>query len=793
MRIQGTKARIAVLWSAVLALGLTGASGWAQGGGQAPSGQPAATQNPTGSGEPEGKQLGGYLVHQSFEFGGRLSDVTGSYPMYNTLVNEQQGPRLLDQSLFMQSPTSTGALFDSLSLTSFGWGGDPSNAARLRISKSKWYNFNVSFRRDINYFDYDLFANPLNPTSTVATVPTVLIPFSPHAFYNTRRMYDTDLVIAPQRKLSFRFGFSRNRNEGPTYSSLHVGTEASLSQPWSTTANTVRFGADYRILPQTTISYTQSLQFLKNDTDYALANVAGTTFVLANGIPVSFGISWGGSNAPCAAPIQATGAANPSCSGFIAYARNQRMRTYIPTEQLSVRSSSLRRVDFTGNFMYSGADMKDPISELFAGFESRTALLGDALTGASKGRWVNVLAESGVTVYITRKLRVVDTFRFNNYRVPASLLLNGLYGFNASTAPAASMLNPIALTPPFRHTTSSEPDVQSESYAHFVGQDSKTNEVQLQADLAKWAGARLGYRFRRRTPKEAFTYTALGDVYFPTNPNRGNCVSPPSPNVGPTGTCTFTGVFDDESDIQQINEHSGILGLWLRPNEKVHANGELQLMKADNYLVRIDPTRETRVRADVAYVPRPWLNLGLNFNVIEQRNPTQDFRFSGHTHDLGFNALVAPTDRFSFDFAYNYFGFLQSSNICYVGTYRPTATVTCVNDPALIELYGNYDQHTHFGTVTFMTKPMKNLRANFGYSVTGTDGTITTLNLLQPKGPVAYQYQQPTALIGYTFHKGWEARAGWNYYQYDENSFVGPTAPRYFHANNTTLSIRYEF
>jgi hypothetical protein len=36
-------------------------------------------------------------------------------------------------------------------------------------------------------------------------------------------------------------------------------------------------------------------------------------------------------------------------------------------------------------------------------------------------------------------------------------------------------------------------------------------------------------------------------------------------------------------------------------------------------------------------------------------------------------------------------------------------------------------------------------------------------------------------------------RAGWNYYQYGEASFLGPTAPRYFHANNTTLALRYAF
>jgi hypothetical protein len=32
-----------------------------------------------------------------------------------------------------------------------------------------------------------------------------------------------------------------------------------------------------------------------------------------------------------------------------------------------------------------------------------------------------------------------------------------------------------------------------------------------------------------------------------------------------------------------------------------------------------------------------------------------------------------------------------------------------------------------------------------------------------------------------------------NYYQYGEGSFVGPMAPRYFHANSRTESLRYAF
>jgi len=34
---------------------------------------------------------------------------------------------------------------------------------------------------------------------------------------------------------------------------------------------------------------------------------------------------------------------------------------------------------------------------------------------------------------------------------------------------------------------------------------------------------------------------------------------------------------------------------------------------------------------------------------------------------------------------------------------------------------------------------------------------------------------------------------GWNYYDYDEQSLVGPTLPRHFHANLATVALRYAF
>ena len=130
----------------------------AQSAGQASA---TASTDPASDGN-EGKKIGDFQVIQSIELGGRIADVNGSQAMYDTLVNHQTGARILEQSLTMQSLTHQD-IFDTLTLSSFGWGGDPEQAARLRIAKYSWYTFSGCYQHVQNYFDYDLFANPLNP------------------------------------------------------------------------------------------------------------------------------------------------------------------------------------------------------------------------------------------------------------------------------------------------------------------------------------------------------------------------------------------------------------------------------------------------------------------------------------------------------------------------------------------------------------------------------------------------------------------------------------------------------
>ena len=245
---------------------------------QAPTGTPPTpTGTPPASGE--GKEIGGYQVTQSIELGGRIADVSGSQPMYDTLVNYQTGARILEQSLTMRS-LSHEDIFDTLTLNSFGWGGDPEQATRLRIAKYHWYNFNFTYQKMQNYFDYDLFANPLNPPTGSPFIPILN---SPHAYYDRQNLYNYDLMLFPMQRLSFRVDYNRNRIIGPALSSDHQGTDALINQNWNNTLNGFRFGADFRINKKTTLSYTQSLQYYFGGATYNLNGF--NSWPLPNGHP----------------------------------------------------------------------------------------------------------------------------------------------------------------------------------------------------------------------------------------------------------------------------------------------------------------------------------------------------------------------------------------------------------------------------------------------------------------------------------------------------------------------------
>ncbi len=483
----------------------------------------------------EGKDWGNYHVNQSIEFGWRGTSFTGNQAVYDTFINLGQGARLFNQTLEMRSLNHQGLLFDNLFMSNFGYGGDPNDFTALRASKNKWYDFNARFRRDRNLWNYNLLANPLNPTNST---PTVIIGFSPHSMALTRRMSDFSLTLLPQSRVRFRLGYARNINEGPSLTTYHVGTEALLFQNWKTTTNAYQMGVDFKVLPRTNFSYDQFLNYYKGDTSWADNSFA---YQLSTGQPVDMGISWDTKkNIPCASPITnfttTPPTVNPKCSGYSAYTRSGPVRTSYPTEQISFQSNYFNNVDMSGRIVYSSADARVVnFGDFFQGFESRTLARQLTTNGPAAINRTSVSADYALTWSVSPKFRVVDEFRFIYFRIPGQNNLSTTALFATSMAIAPVVFNPATCPPPFAaaacppHNASSEADAGATVASLFLGQDTKLNTFQLEYDFTKRIGGRLGYRYRHRIIDHrdvAISSSTFDPVLAPTGPCKGQPLNP---------------------------------------------------------------------------------------------------------------------------------------------------------------------------------------------------------------------------------------------------------------------------
>lgn len=743
---------------------------------------------------PQGEMWGEYLAKEVAEFGGRISDFTGNPGMWDSFVNLGSGPRLLEYTLDMHSPKHTGRFFDDLTFNNFGYGGDPSDVSRLQVSKGTLYNFNASFRRDQNIFDYDLFANPLNPSTSVPNVPILN---SPHEFLLTRRMSDANLNLLNMSPVRIRLGWSRVVNEGTVFSTIHQGTEALLQQPTLNTTDNYQAGVSLRLLPRTSINYDQFYTYFKGDnsTFLAPAGLQGLfgipTFTLPGGGLVSPGLSFNTlANQPCATPLLA-GLANPACNGYFSQSYANRVRNSYPTEQISFQSSYFRRLDLSGRFNYSGGESTMPsYAALFNGLDTRARVRMSTQLGSSLARRISRSGDFGMTYRITDRMRVVDSFHAMNFGIPTFWAFTTTSQFGATLLTNPNTFSPATCPPPFtaatcpQHGTSSGPDISQDVFSQFIRQDTKINTIELEYDFTRHLSGHIGYRYERREITDDDIDMSF-ETFFPTLPNRGDCAGLP---LDANGVCT-TLVTDVGQEFFPINAHSALLG-FSGSTEKLRFSFDTEQYYADNTFTRIAPRHMQIYKVRAVYQPANWASFGTAINIHENRNRTNDINNLQHNRSYAFNATLAPvaTD-WGFDLSYDYSDIFSQTNICFVATPVPADVLSC-GTPFLQGL-SIYTELAHYGGASLYFRPVRRVRAAVGYTITSTSGNTLILNPIAPTGPLNYNYHLPTANISIQLSKNLQYKTGWNYYDYNEKSLPGPTLPRDFRGNVFTLSLRY--
>jgi len=292
-------------------------------------------------------------------------------------------------------------------------------------------------------------------------------------------------------------------------------------------------------------------------------------------------------------------------------------RTAMPVEQISFQTKYLRRLDISGSFNYSSAENNMPaFAEGFAGLITRTRARDSLQAGSALTHRIGATADFAVTLHVTDALRINDTFRFENFRIPGAwnLVTSTLYGATLLSNP--NVFSTATCPPPFtaatcpQHSASSGPDTVNDSLYEFIRHDQKSNLFELEYDFTRLFTAHAGYRYEKRNIADnVFDYQ--NQTYYPTLVTRGGCTLPAVAGVvgaGP-GVCNNL-VTTVNTSALEINGHSLLAGFTARPVKGLRIGFDTELFYADNAYTRISPRHLQAYNLRVNYKPTEWITLG---------------------------------------------------------------------------------------------------------------------------------------------------------------------------------------
>jgi hypothetical protein len=783
-------------------LAMTAGMAAAQAPAPAPDKQPVAPQ--------------GYTLHESIDAGGHLVSTSGSGAMYDTLVNLQSGPRILGETFELRAlPTTKNTLVDSLSAFSNGWGGDPDNFARLDFHKGKLYDFSGLFRRDRQYFDYDLLGNPNIPSGlsvpigpTGAPTGSLAVPQveqSPFLYNTVRRMTDTSITLFPLSKVTYRAGYSQDVFQGPSLSPSGyqvAGSYDLLLQEMQRNSTDDFFGAiDWKPVQGTRLTFEEQIDhykansyFMMDPAYFSVQEADGTKAALLTNYdsltPYSGSSACNansvGTTPVLSAPQNAGGlpVVNAACNVLTSYFRSQPTRILYPTEIFRFQSSSIRNVSMNGDFRYTNANMSLPsYYENFQGLAKTTRSLTYTATASAK-REVTA-ADYGVEWQASQKVGLSDQLTFSNVQQPGTTTMTSLTTV-ATPATAGSetitYAGTLTTTPaPAGTSTFEGSGTIGTPLPDFFGQKFVTNDVTATWDGWTRGTVSLTYRFRKQIIAEGI-------------PNNAPLA------VGTTTDGTVT-----------INQNGGILNIALRPTTQWNINGSVEVLYADNVFTPVAPREQQHYRVHAQYRPKTWATLYGAWNDMELHNNTNNQTSSStdaldgpldhvaHTRVVSVGANLAPNEHYGLDFDYTYTDVYISTNICYdaaasatlpgaataSGSLCPGATVRGTNYYEFGPVKDFMDAPTQSGSVALALSPVSRLHSNIGYRISSVDGSRFYNDARDVAGSLVSTWQTPFVNVAWTVHPGWIWNVEYKFYGYGEG---GPSGAQYCATSNPTAA-----
>ena len=698
-----------------------------------PSPTPKKSEAKTQSSTTEtGEDAGNYIVISSLELGVRGLRVRGDHNKYKSDLNYNAGARLFDSSFLLRSKDGKGDLFDTLLVTSTGWGADPYGNMRISVEKPKWYRFDGTYRR----FKYFRFLNNIANPNWVFSPASFSRPPNPETGshgYNTRtQLGDFDLTILPKNeRIRFNVGYSPERYSGPAFTTYHIGgNEFVLLSQLKSRANDFRIGADGKLGP-IDFSFLQGLRLFRDDSFIDLGPTPGVNL-------------------------------NPAVASFTSFNRHERTRGSVDSTRLSIHSLVAKKLDITGRIVHSTATSNSVFLENMTGVNFSTRIGSGA--GAQLGppnvlilgqynipanvKRPNTLGDIGVTLLATDKFRVSNTFRVEDFEISGVAIFNDLFTVSRGATTDTRAFNNLNAN-------------KSTKYRKY--QDTVEGDYQFNKNYS----IHFGYRYGSRRIEQILSGFAL-------NSNAPTALVP-----------------EDEVETNHTNAFIG--GFKARPVKNWTIYFDAEHGTADNVFTRIGNYNYTNIRAKSRYTPNRKLSFNLAVITKNNSNPSEiagvslndfgvDVRSRTFTSAVDWN----PNSRLSFSTGYNYNWVNSDAVIDYF--------YNSVRHPVGHTLYFVRNNFFFIDTtarlfprVTLYTSYRVNQDNGQGDRLADPTGTPGTLINSYPMS-----FQSPEGRLAIRINRRLDWNLGYQYYNYNESALVGPR-PQNYHAHLPYMSLRLYF
>lgn len=629
--------------------------------------------------------LGDYEVISSIEFGVRGLSLGGSDNKYRSDLNYRPGVRLFDSSFMLRHKNGKSGPFGELLVNSSGWGGDPSGYTRINAEKAGAFRFDANVRRAKYFNAVTSLANPLNRIVGQHT-------------QDTRHMFgDYDLTLLPENdKLRFHLGYSRDTRRGPSTTTLRfAGDEYEVDSNQEMRANNFRAGIDAKVLGFD-LSFLQGTRYFKDDTNFV---------------------------------VDLTNQGNNPTN----FARIDRLIREIPTSgrhfftRFSIHRLFAEKLDFTGRFIYLSSTSRYTLFEQVTGrLSSGNLAIPQTFTATGEAKRPSAIGDIGVTFLATDKLRISNTFRFDNFRINGALPLLDVL---VQTTVAGVPLSTVTTSSFFSRAT---------NYRRFM--NTIEADYQFNANYSVHAGYRFTDRHIELFHLDRTATTASGLDIFDNQTHAAIFGLKARPVK--TWTIYFDGEHGNADSVFTRLANNDFTNFRIR--NRIAPNSKLALNVS---LVTKDNTNPSNIISDPAVVP-----VGTAPDALDVRIKTRHFSSS---------VDWIPNSKVFVSGGYTH---LRLTSIA--GILLPISNQRRVGE-------SQYFARDHFFFVNAFVQPLSRVTLYAGYRINKDDGQGNRVSpsnvILIDSYPMSFQ--SPEARLTVKLNRILDWNIGYQYYNYDDRFF----------------------